>query len=166
MLINAEGVRVGIKTRQEALDLARQDGFDLVEIAPNASPPVCKIMDYDKYKYELNKKNKLSKKKQKVGTLKEVRLRPSTEKHDYEFKLNHIKRFTEIGHKVKVTVKFKGREFAHRELGQRILERISEDTADMCIVESKPKQEGKSYIMILSPKRKDGVAQDAKEKVT
>jgi translation initiation factor IF-3 len=135
----------------EAMKLARESGLDLVEISPNAAPPVCKILDYGKYKYELKKKAQEAKKKQVVVKLKEVKMRPGTDEHDFQFKLRHIKRFLEEGDKAKITVVFKGREMAYQDLGRQVMGRILEEVKDKAKVEQSPSMEGKSLIMVLAP---------------
>jgi translation initiation factor IF-3 len=129
-------------------------GVDLVEISPNAEPPVCRIMDYGKFLYEKSKSQKEQKKKQKQVQVKEIKLRPATDEGDYQVKLRNLKRFLEDGDKAKVTLKFKGREMAHQELGLEVLKRIEEDLADVAVVESQSKVEGKQAIMVLAPKKK------------
>ena len=138
----------------EALNKATEAGVDLVEISPNAEPPVCRIMDYGKFLYEKSKTQKEQKKKQKQVQVKEIKLRPATDEGDYQVKLRNLKRFLEDGDKAKVTLKFKGREMAHQELGLEVLKRIEEDLADVAVVESQSKVEGKQAIMVLAPKKK------------
>ena len=137
---------------RDALRLAEEKGYDLVEVSPQAKPPVCKIMDYGKYKYELSKKAKDAKKKQRFWQLKEMRFRPKTEDHDYTFKMRHIREFLSQGNKVKVMVAFRGREMSHKEFGQRIMERLQSDLTDVGVVEHKPKMEGRSLTMTIMPK--------------
>jgi translation initiation factor IF-3 len=146
---------------ETALGLARAEGLDLVEISPMANPPVCKIMDYGKFKYEEKKKASEAKKKQVVVHLKEVKLRPKTEEHDYEFKVRNIKRFLEEGNNAKVTIVFRGREITHKELGSAILDDVNKDLKDVAVVEQMPRMEGRQMFMILSPNPK--VAQRARE---
>ena len=136
---------------KQAIQLAKEEGLDLIEISPNANPPVCKIMDMGKYKYDLQKKANQAKKKQKVVSLKEIKLRPGTEIHDYNFKIKNAKKFITKGDKVKFTVKFKGREMQHVELGKDLMNRIIEDTKDIGKVETHPKFEGRQMIMIIQP---------------
>jgi len=155
MVIAADGEQIGVIPLDEALDHAAEAEMDLVEVAPGASPPVCKIMDYGKYRYRQSKKAHDSKKKQKIIKLKEVKTTPNTEEHDYQFKLNHAKRFLADGDKVKVSVFFKGRQIAHSELGMKILERFIEDLAEVAVVEQTPKKEGKTMALILSPNQGD-----------
>ena len=145
---------MGLSTVDDALKLAMEAGVDLVEISPNAEPPVCRIMDYGKFLYEKSKTQKEQKKKQKQVQVKEIKLRPATDEGDYQVKLRNLKRFLEDGDKAKVTLKFKGREMAHQELGLEVLKRIEEDLADVAVVESQSKVEGKQAIMVLAPKKK------------
>ncbi len=152
-LINSDGKQVGIVSSREALDIAREQELDLVEIAANAKPPVCKIMDYGKYQYEQTKKAKEAKKKQHTITVKEMRFRPKTEEHDYNFKLKHIRSFLEQGNKVKVFVQFKGRELAHKELGAKILDRVKEDLSDIADPETNSVWEGRRMSLIFNPKK-------------
>ena len=138
-------------TPERALDMAEEAGLDLVEISPNATPPVCKIMDYGKYKYEQQKRESEARKKQKVIEVKEVKFRPNTDTHDYEVKMRNVTKFLENGDKVKVTLRFRGREMAHQELGRDLLDRVAEDTKDIGKVEHMPKMEGRQMIMIIGP---------------
>ncbi len=133
----------------QALQLAEERGLDLVEVAPNANPPVCRIMDYGKYKYEQSKKEKSSKKKQTSQQVKEIRLRPKIDEHDYDFKLKHARKFLEAGYKVKATVLFRGREMAHKEFGHKLIQRFIEDTADIAKVVREPVMEGRQIIVYL-----------------
>jgi len=151
-LIDEEGNQIGIVNISEALKRATQAGYDLVEVSPNATPPVCKIMDFGKYKYELGKKEKQTKKKQHVIQVKEIRLRPKIETHDYEFKMRHARKFIEAGNRVKATVLFRGREMAHQEFGARILERLARDLEDIAKIDRPMKKEGKNLIMYLAKK--------------
>ena len=150
-LIGKDGEQVGIVTIGQAQEKAKQDGLDLVEISPNAKPPVCKIMDMGKYKYDQQKKANQAKKKQKTVSLKEIKLRPGTETHDYNFKIKNAKKFITKGNKVKFTVKFKGREMQHTDLGKELMDKIIEETKDVAKVESKPKFEGRQMVMIIQP---------------
>ncbi len=150
-VINSEGKNLGTLSTQEAINIAKQAGLDLIEISPNANPPVCKIIDIGKYKYDLQKKANKAKKKQKVINLKEIKLRPVTEIHDYNFKIKNAKKFLEKGDKVKFTVKFKGREMQHTHLGNQLMDRIINDTSQLGKVEVSPKFEGKQIIMIVQP---------------
>ena len=149
---SATGEQLGIMPTREAMRLAEEQHLDLVEVAPKARPPVCRIMDFGKYRYEQQKREKEARKKQKVITIKEVKLRPNIEQHDYEVKLKHAMRFLGEGNKVKVTIMFRGRELSHPELGQEILDRVAEDLKDSIIVDRKPKLEGRNIIMIVAPK--------------
>ena len=148
-VISSDGQNLGTLPTKKAIEIAAQEGLDLIEISPNAKPPVCKIIDVGKYKYELQKKANKSKKKQKVINLKEIKLRPVTEDHDYNFKIKNAKRFLEKGDKVKFTVRFKGREMEHKELGYKLMDRIINDTASLGKIEVSPKFEGKQIIMIV-----------------
>lgn len=150
-LIGHDGQQLGIVPTPEALRMARDIGLDLVEISASASPPVCKILDYGKYKYELKKKAHEARKKQVVVKLKEVKMRPNTEEHDFQFKLRHMKRFLEEGDKVKITVVFKGREMAYSERGRVLLNKVIEEIKDEGKVEYPPTMEGRSMIMVLVP---------------
>ena len=150
-VISSEGKNLGTLSTQEALNIARQEGLDLIEISPNANPPICKIIDIGKYKYDLQKKAKKTKKKQKIINLKEIKLRPVTETHDYNFKIKNAQKFLEKGDKVKFTVRFKGREMQHTELGNKLMDRIINDTSSLGKVEVHPKFEGKQIIMIIQP---------------
>ena len=150
-VIGSEGNNLGILQLKKAIQLAKDEGLDLIEISPNTNPPVCKIMDMGKYKYDLQKKANQAKKKQKIVSLKEIKLRPGTEIHDYNFKIKNAKKFITKGDKVKFTVKFKGREMQHVELGKDLMNRIIEDTKDIGKVETHPKFEGRQMIMIIQP---------------
>ncbi|NIY72608.1 translation initiation factor IF-3 [Marivivens donghaensis] len=150
-LIGAEGENVGVVTPEKALDMAEQAGLDLVEISPNAKPPVCKIMDYGKYKYETQKKEAEARKKQKVIEVKEVKFRPGTDTHDYDVKMRNVLKFLDNGDKVKVTLRFRGREMAHQDLGRELLQRISEDVKENGKVENMPKMEGRQMVMMIGP---------------
>ena len=150
-VIGSEGNNLGILQLKKAIQLAKDEGLDLIEISPNTNPPVCKIMDMGKYKYDLQKKANQAKKKQKIVSLKEIKLRPGTEIHDYNFKIKNAKKFITKGDKVKFTVKFKGREIQHVELGKDLMNRIIEDTKDIGKVETHPKFEGRQMIMIIQP---------------
>jgi translation initiation factor IF-3 len=147
-----DGTQLGIVPLEEALARAGEEKLDLVEVAPKATPPVCKIMDYGKYKYLQSKKLQEAKKKQVTIQVKEVKIRPKTEEHDYQFKLRHIKRFLGEKNKAKVTIMFRGREIAHSELGLKVLERIVADTEEEAVVEQTPKLEGRNMTMILAPR--------------
>ena len=150
-VISSDGGNLGSMPLNKAIELAKQEGLDLIEISPNANPPVCKIMDMGKYKYDLQKKANQAKKKQKTVSLKEIKLRPGTEIHDYNFKIKNAKKFITKGDKVKFTVKFKGREMQHTHLGNELMERIINDTAKIGKVEVRPKMEGRQIVMIMQP---------------
>ncbi len=137
-------------TVREGIALAEEAGLDLVEVSPNAAPPVCKILDHGKYKYELQKKAAEARKKQKVIDLKEIKLRPGIEKHDFEVKMRNARRFLEDGDKVKITMRFRGREMSHQQIGMDVLKRVKEALADICKVDMEPKFEGRQIMMILS----------------
>ena len=150
-VISSDGKNLGTLATQEAINIAKQEGLDLIEISPNANPPVCKIIDIGKHKYDLQKKANKAKKKQKIINLKEIKLRPVTEIHDYNFKIKNAQRFLEKGDKVKFTVKFRGREMQHTHLGNQLMDRIINDTAKLGKVEVMPKLEGRQIIMIVQP---------------
>jgi len=151
-VIGDDGESLGTIPTEEAITMAEDRSLDLVEVAPNANPPVCRIMDYGKHKYKASKKAHEAKKNQKVVHVKEVKFRPNTDQHDFDFKLKHVQRFLENGDKAKVVIFFKGREIIHREFGQRVLERVAEKTEDIAIIEQSAKQEGRTLVMILAPK--------------
>ena len=151
-LIDAEGTNRGVVEIVEALGLAEQDGLDLVEIVPNAAPPVCKILDYGKYRFNEQKKAAEARKKQKVVEVKEIKLRPGIDDHDYETKMKAVRRFFEEGDKVKFVLRFRGREMAHQDLGFRVLERVKIETATYAKIELEPSMDGRQMIMILAPK--------------
>jgi translation initiation factor IF-3 len=151
-VISPEGEQLGILPIEEALALAHERDLDLVEVAPNERPPVCRILDYGKFKYQQAKRSQEAKKRQKVIQTKEIKMRPKTEEHDYQFKMRHAHRFLEEGNKVKVTVLFRGREMDHVELGQRMLDRIITDCKDVSSVEQHPRMEGQTLSLILAPK--------------
>ena len=148
-VIGSDGKNLGTLDTQEAIRIAKQDGLDLIEISPNASPPVCKIIDIGKYKYDLQKKANKAKKKQKIVNLKEIKLRPVTEDHDYKFKIKNAQKFLSKGDKVKFTVQFRGREMQHTKLGYDLMKRIINDTSEVGKVEVRPKFEGRQIIMIV-----------------
>jgi translation initiation factor IF-3 len=152
LVIDDEGEKRGVMKTEAALALAEEAGLDLVEVSPNAEPPVCKIMDYGKYKYQAQKKANEARKKQKVIEVKEIKLRPGIDTHDYEVKMRAMKRFFEEGDKVKVTMRFRGREMAHTELGFDLLQKVKADTEEIAKVEFEPKMEGRQMIMILAPR--------------
>ena len=149
-LIDADGEQVGLVSINEGLEMAEESGLDLVEVSPNASPPVCKILDYGKYKYEAQKKANEARKKQKVIELKEIKIRPTTEEHDYQVKLRNVKRFLEAGNKVKVSMRFRGREMAHQDVGMKLMERMLADVEGLGKADLSPKLEGRQMIMVLS----------------
>jgi len=151
-VIGDDGELLGTIPTEEAISMAEDRSLDLVEVAPNANPPVCRIMDYGKHKYKASKKAHEAKKNQKVVHVKEVKFRPNTDQHDFDFKLKHVQRFLENGDKAKVVIFFKGREIIHREFGQRVLERVAEKTEDIAVIEQSAKQEGRTLVMILAPK--------------
>jgi translation initiation factor IF-3 len=151
-LIDPEGNQVGIIPLEEAMEKAAGYGLDLVEISPNAKPPVCKIMDYGRYKYEQTKKLQEAKKKQSTTQIKEIKVRPKTGDHDLQVKIGHIKRFLGNKDKVKVTVMFRGREITLSELGREVLQRIAEETEELAVVEQYPKFEGRTMVMVLAPR--------------
>jgi translation initiation factor IF-3 len=151
-LVDERGEMVGVVSRNEALDMAADAGLDLVEIAPNADPPVCKILDFGKYKYEEQKKKNEAKKKQKVIEVKEVKFRPSIDDHDYDVKMRSMQKFIGEGDKVKVTMRFRGRELAHQELGMDVLMRVKGDLDAVAKVEQFPRMEGRQMTMVVSPK--------------
>ena len=150
-VIDSDGENLGVLNLQEAISKAKNEGLDLIEIAPNVKPPVCKIMDIGKYKYDMQKKANKAKKNQKIAALKELKLRPGTEIHDYNFKIKNAKKFLQKGDKVKFTVRFKGREMQHVQLGKDLMNRIIEDTKEIGRVEVNPKFEGRQMIMIIHP---------------
>ena len=150
-VISSDGKNLGIISTREAIQIAKQEGLDLVEISPNVNPPICKIIDIGKYKYDLQKKANKAKKKQKVVNLKEIKLRPVTEIHDYNFKIKNAQKFVTKGDKVKFTVKFKGREMQHTNLGVDLLNRVQNDTKSLGKVEQRPKLEGRQMVMIVQP---------------
>ncbi len=170
-VITDDGEQVGIMPTSEALALAEEKGLDLVEVSPKARPPVCKIMDYGKYMYQLNKRAKEARKRQHVTVVKEVKMRPKIEPHDYNFKKRHAVEFLEEGDKVKCTVVFRGRELAHRELGRKVLERLIEDLSDIATVEVPIRSEGRTMVMILAHKpalktKEKSRGEDAEDKDT
>ncbi|GAK38882.1 translation initiation factor IF-3 [Paenibacillus urinalis] len=151
-LVGAEGEQIGIKPIREALQMAADLNLDLVNVAPQAKPPVCRIMDYGKFRYEQQKKEKEARKNQKVVDIKEVWFRSNIEEHDYQTKLRNVVKFLKEGDKVKCSVRFRGREIAHADIGQKILERVKVEVAELSSIERQPKLEGRSMIMILAPK--------------
>ncbi len=153
-LIDAEGEQVGVVTLDRALSIAFEADMDLVEVAPEAKPPVCRIMDYGKFVFETNKKKQAAKKKQKQVQVKEIKFRPGTEEGDYQVKLRNLVRFLEDGDRVKITLRFRGREMAHQELGLKLLKRVEADLAELGGVEQFPKLEGRQMVMMIVPKKK------------
>ncbi|AST92814.1 translation initiation factor IF-3 [Sutcliffiella cohnii] len=151
-LIGQNGDQLGIKTKQEALEIAAKANLDLVLVAPNAKPPVCRIMDYGKFRFEQQKKEKEQRKNQKVINVKEVRLSPSIDEHDFNTKLRNAIKFLEKGDKVKASIRFKGRAITHKEIGQRVLDRFSAACSEVATVESSPKMDGRSMFLVLAPK--------------
>ena len=150
-VINSNGENLGVLPLKKAIETAKEEGLDLIEISPNANPPVCKIMDMGKYKYDAQKKANLAKKKQKIVLLKEIKMRPVTETHDYEFKVKNAKKFISKGDKVKFTIRFKGRELQHSHLGNELMSKIKEDMSEVGKVELHPKFDGKQMIMVIQP---------------
>ena len=150
-VVGADGEMAGVMSISQAIALADESGLDLVEVSPNAAPPVCKILDYGKYKYELQKKANEAKKKQKIVEVKEVKLRPTIEEHDFQVKLRNARRFLDAGNKVKFTLRFRGREMSHIELGIAVLKRYQDDLADIAKTELEPKKEGRQVMMVMGP---------------
>jgi len=150
-LIGPEGENVGVVSPRRAMELAERAGLDLVEISPNAAPPVCKIMDFGKYKYEQQKRESEARKKQKIIEVKEIKFRPNTDTHDYDVKMRNVFKFLENGDKVKITMRFRGREMAHQNLGRELLERVAEDVKEHGKVENIPKMEGRQMTMMIGP---------------
>ena len=155
-VIGDDGEQLGVMETREAVRKAREQGLDLVEVAPNAEPPVCRIIDYGKFQYEAKKKANEAKKKQVVITVKEVKFRPGTDDHDYDYRMKHAREWLQDGDKVKATIWFRGREMTHRELGARILEKLEKDLLDVGEVEARPRMEGNQMFIILAPKRHKG----------
>lgn len=143
---------VGVVSKEEGLEIALDAGLDLVEISPNADPPVCKVLDYGKYKYEAQKKANEARKKQKVIEVKEIKMRPGIDEHDYQVKMRSVQRFIGDGDKVKMTIRFRGREMAHQELGKKVLDRVRDDVDEVAKVEQFPKSEGRLMTMVIAPK--------------
>lgn len=152
-MIDAEGQQLGVVSIHEARKISEEVGLDLVEVSPEAKPPVCRIMDYGKYKFQLSKRKAAAKKKQKQIQIKEIKIRPATEEADYQVKLRSISKFLENGDKAKVTVRFRGREMSHPELGLQLLQRMINDLADYGVIEQHPKFEGRQIVMVLAPKK-------------
>ena len=152
-LIGVEGENLGVVKISDALEIAKEADLDLVEVTPNAKPPVCKVMNYGKFRFEQNKKAQQAKKKQKQQQVKEIKLRPGTEENDYQTKLNNIKRFITDGDKAKITIRFRGRELAHKEIGMKQVERIEKDLEDIAEVEQRAKFEGRQIVMVIAPRK-------------
>ncbi|TVP74502.1 MAG: translation initiation factor IF-3 [Gemmatimonadales bacterium] len=150
-LIGAEGEQIGVVSVDEARDRADDAGLDLVEVAPDARPPVCRLMDYGKYRYEMQRKAREARRKQHTVSVKEVKYRPGIENHDYEFKTRHVRRFLEDGDKVRITIMFRGRQLSHPEIGVQVMERVMEDAKDLAKVEARPSREGRTMTMVLAP---------------
>ena len=151
-LIDQNGEQLGVKSKAEALQIAERANLDVVLVAPNAKPPVARIMDYGKYRFEQQKKDREARKKQKVINIKEVRLSPTIDVNDFNTKLRNARKFLEKGDKLKASIRFKGRAITHKEIGQKVLDRLAEETADLASVEQKPKMDGRSMFLVLSPK--------------
>ena len=151
-LIDADGEMVGVVSLREGLDMAAEVGLDLVEVSPNADPPVCKILDFGKFKYEIHKKKAEARKKQKVIEVKEVKLRPNIDDNDYEVKMRAMRKFINEGDKVKITLRFRGREMAHQHLGMALLERVKDALDEMAKVEQLPRMEGRQMVMVMAPR--------------
>ncbi|HYE13139.1 MAG TPA: translation initiation factor IF-3 [Pyrinomonadaceae bacterium] len=162
-VIGEEGEQLGILNTRDAVRMAREKGMDLVEVAPNAEPPVCRIIDYGKFTYENKKKANEAKKKQVIIVVKEVKFRPGTDDHDYNFKMKHARDWLQEGDKVKATIFFRGREITHRELGQQLLERLEKDLAEFGEVEARPRMEGNQMFLIFAPKRHKGARHDGQK---
>lgn len=161
-VIGEEGEQLGVMNTRDAVQMAREKGLDLVEVAAQADPPVCRIIDYGKFQYEAKKKANEAKKKQVTITVKEVKFRPSTDEHDYDYRMKHAREWLQAGDKVKATIWFRGREMTHRELGARILEKLEQDLQDVGEVEARPRMEGNQMFIIVAPKRHKGGATGAK----
>lgn len=153
MRLIQEGQQLGIMTIAEALDIAAKAGLDLVEVAPNSSPPVCRIMDYGKFRYQQSKKQQVAKKSQSVIQVKEIRIRPKTDEHDLQVKIKHIKKFLSQNDKVKITMMFRGREIAYTDLGRKIMDDMQKELAEISVIDQHPRLEGRNMVMIVSPKK-------------
>jgi translation initiation factor IF-3 len=153
-VIAADGSQVGVMLTRDAIARAESEGLDLVEVSPNADPPVCKIMDYGKYIYQKDKSQQAARKKQKQIQVKEVKFRPTTEEADYQTKLRALHRFLEEGDKIKITLRYKGREMAHQELGFQLIDRIKADLDEVALIEQSPKMEGRQAVMVMSPRKR------------
>ena len=151
-VIDENGENLGVMYTREAIEQAAEVGLDLVEVSPNADPPVCKFLDVGKFRYEAQKKANLARKSQKTQEIKEIKMRPNIDDHDYDVKMRNVQRFIEDGDKVKVTLRFRGREFSHQQLGMNLLKRVQEQTAEVAKVEAHPRMEGRQMLMVLAPK--------------
>tara|TARA_Y100000813_G_scaffold194634_2_gene175298 strand:- start:46 stop:570 length:525 start_codon:yes stop_codon:yes gene_type:complete len=151
-LVDADGEMVGVLATREAIEMAAEVGLDLVEVSPNADPPVCKILDYGKFKYEAQKKANEARKKQKVIEVKEIKMRPGIDEHDYQVKMKAVRKFLENGDKVKLTIRFRGREMAHQDLGMKVLDRVRQEVDEQAKVEQFPKTEGRLMTMVIAPR--------------
>ena len=151
-VVDADGEMVGVISVEEGVELAYDSGLDLVEVSPNADPPVCKVLDYGKYKYEAQKKANEARKKQKTIDVKEIKMRPGIDEHDYQVKMRSVRRFLDEGDKVKMTIRFRGREMAHQELGMKVLDRVRDELEELVKVEQFPKSEGRLMTMVIAPK--------------
>ena len=151
-LVDADGEMVGVLATREAIEMAAEVGLDLVEVSPNADPPVCKILDYGKFKYEAQKKANEARKKQKVIEVKEIKMRPGIDEHDYQTKMKAVRKFLENGDKVKLTIRFRGREMAHQDLGMKVLDRVRQEVDEQAKVEQFPKTEGRLMTMVIAPR--------------
>jgi len=152
LVVDADGTQLGVMKTDEALNLAQEKKLDLVNVAPGAKPPVCRLMDYGKHKYEQSKRDREARKKQKITTIKEIKLRPNIDQHDFDVKAKRARKFLDNGDKVKVTVMFRGREITHPEIAQRLCKQLADDLAEVGVVEKPAKQEGRNMLMILAPK--------------
>ncbi len=152
-MIDADGGQLGVVSTKEAIRISEESGADLVEVSPDANPPVCRVMNFGKFTYQQNKRKAAAKKKQKQIHLKEVKLRPATEEGDYQVKLRNIIRFLSNGDKAKITLRFRGREMTHLDLGMKLMERLMVDLAELCVIEQRPKMEGRQMVMVLSSKK-------------
>ncbi|NKI35551.1 translation initiation factor IF-3 [Wenzhouxiangella sp. XN79A] len=152
-VVGSDGEQVGIRSLRDAIQLAEDEGMDLVEIAPQADPPVCRIMDWGKFRFEESKKQQVQRKKQKQIQIKEIKFRPGTDDHDYDVKMRNLRRFIDEGNKVKVTLRFRGREMAHQDLGRDLLKRVESDMEGEITVEQYPRMEGRQMVMMLAPKK-------------
>ena len=151
-VIDENGENIGVMYTKEAIEQAAEVGLDLVEVSPNADPPVCKFLDVGKFRYEAQKKANIARKTQKTQEIKEIKMRPNIDDHDYDVKMRNVKRFIDDGDKVKITLRFRGRELSHQQLGMNLLRRVQEDTAEVAKIEAYPRMEGRQMLMVLSPK--------------